>query len=213
MNRTSAFDEHAGAYDQWFENHARYYSSELAAIRQLLPVGGTGIEIGVGSGRFSAPLGIGTGLDPSPAMLARARARGIVAIRGVAEQLPFQAETFDCVLFVTTICFLDSLNRAFDEAFRVLKRGGSVVIGFIDKQSLLGKAYEQRRDDSRFYRDASFHPVDEVTEALESSGFAHLVYVQTLFPEKHETGSVQPTAEGYGEGAFVVVRGEKTGNA
>lgn len=213
MNRTSAFDEHAGAYDQWFENHAPYYSSELGAIRQLLPVGGTGIEIGVGSGRFSAPLGIGTGLDPSPAMLARARARGILAIRGVAEYLPFQAETFDYALFVTTICFLDSLNRAFDEAFRVLKRGGAVVIGFIDKQSPLGKSYEQSRDHSRFYRDASFYTVDEVTDALESSGFAHLVYVQTLFAGKHETESVQPTAEGYGEGAFVVVRGEKTGNA
>jgi ubiquinone/menaquinone biosynthesis C-methylase UbiE len=212
MDRTSAFDEFAGAYDQWFENHASYYRSELAAIRQLLPVGGTGIEIGVGSGQFSAPLGITTGLDPSPAMLARARTRGILAIRGVAEYLPFKAETFDCVLFVTTICFLESLNKALDEAFRVLKQGGSVVIGFIDKQSPLGKAYEQRRDDSRFYRNASFHSVDEVADALESSGFMRLVFVQTLFPGKHETDSAQPTAEGYGDGAFVVVRGVKPGN-
>jgi len=212
MDRTSVFDKYPGAYDQWFENHASYYQAELAAIRQLLPVSGTGIEIGVGSGRFSAPLGIRTGLDPSPAMLARARARGIVTIQGVAEYLPLKTETFDYALFVTTICYLDSLKLAFDEVFRILKQGGSVVIGFIDKESPLGKAYEQRRDDSRFYREASFHSVDEVSDALETAGFIRLVFVQTLFPEEDEAVSGQNPAEGHGDGAFVVVRGDKPGN-
>ncbi len=144
-------------------------------------------------------------------MLARARARGIVTIQGVAEYLPLKTETFDYALFVTTICFLDSLELAFDEVFRILKRGGSVVIGFIDKESPLGKAYEQRRDDSRFYRDASFHSVDEVSDALKTAGFIRLVFVQTLFPEEDEAVSGQNPAEGHGDGAFVVVRGEKPG--
>ena len=212
MGRTSAFDEYPEPYDQWFENHAAYYQAELAAIRQLLPVSGTGIEIGVGSGRFSAPLGIRNGLDPSPAMLARARTRGIVAIQGVAEYLPLKTEALDYALFVTTICFLDSLKPAFDEVFRILKRGGSVVIGFIDKESPLGKAYEQRRDDSRFYRDARFHTVDEVSDALKTAGFIRLVFVQTLFPGEDEAVSGQNPAEGHGDGAFVVVRAEKPGN-
>ncbi|MBW2217209.1 MAG: methyltransferase domain-containing protein [Deltaproteobacteria bacterium] len=50
---------------------------------------------------------------------------------GIAEKLPIRSETFDYALFVTTICFLDSLDQAFSEAFRILKPKGIVVIGFI----------------------------------------------------------------------------------
>ena len=61
MVKIAPFDEHAGEYDAWFERHRESYLSELAAVREFFPVGGKGVEIGVGTGRFAGPLGIPTG--------------------------------------------------------------------------------------------------------------------------------------------------------
>lgn len=209
MANTRAFDENAKAYDDWFEDHKSFYESELEAIRSIIPTTGKGIEIGVGTGRFAEPLGIKVGIEPSPTMRAIARERGINAIDGVAEKLPIESETFDYVLFVTTICFLDSLNQAFSEAFRILKLKGIVVIGFIEKESTLGRIYQQRKAESRFYREANFHTVGEIIRVLETTGLTDFSFVQTLFSEEGETGAVQPLKEGYGDGAFVVVRAKK----
>jgi SAM-dependent methyltransferase len=212
MAKTRAFDENARAYDDWFEAHESLYASELEAIRSLLPKTVRGIEIGVGTGRFAEPLGIKVGIEPSPAMRALARERGIDAIDGVAEELPIESETFDYVLFVTTVCFLESLHQAFSEAMRILTPNGAVMIGFIEKESALGRLYQQRQADSRFYREASFHTVAEIIRVLELAGFGDLLFSQTLFPGEEETGGVQAVKEGYGEGAFVVVRAIKPGN-
>jgi SAM-dependent methyltransferase len=213
MANTRAFDEHARAYDDWFETHESFYTAELAAIKSLLPATGNGIEIGVGTGRFAIPLGIKTGIDPSLPMLVTARDRGINAIDGVAEKLPIEPETFDYALFVTTICFLDSLDQAFGEVSRILKPNGTVVIGFIEKESALGRIYRQRKAESRFYREATFHTAGEVIQALKSAGFADFSFAQTLFAGENETGTVQPVKEGYGDGAFVVVRAKKPARA
>ncbi|MCW8964001.1 MAG: methyltransferase domain-containing protein [Gammaproteobacteria bacterium] len=210
MARTRVFDEHAATYDAWFENNQSLYESELHAIRTLLPDSGKGIEIGAGTGRFSKPLGIQVGIEPSPAMRKIARERGINAIAGIAEQLPLEPATFDYVLFVTTLCFLDSLKQALGETFRILKPQGVILIGFIEKESALGKLYRQRKAGSSFYKGARFYTVDDITSALESTGFIDCSYVQTLFPE--QTGSAQAVKEGYGEGAFVVVRATRPGN-
>ena len=212
MAKTSAFDENARAYDDWFDGHKSLYASELEALRILIPETGKGIEIGVGTGRFAIPLGIKVGIEPSPAMRAIARERGVDAIDGIAEKLPIESEAFDYVLFVTTLCFLESLHQAFNEAMRILKPNGAVVIGFIEKESALGMLYQRRKADSQYYGEASFHTVAEVIRVLELTGFGELSFSQTLFSEKDEAGGVQPVKAGYGEGGFVVVRAIKSAN-
>ena len=102
MSASEVFDANAVRYDKWFEHHYIAYLSELLALRAFVPCGGRGLEIGVGGGRFAAPLGIATGLDPAPAMLAFAAARGVAAVRGYAEALPFAAHSFDHALVVTS---------------------------------------------------------------------------------------------------------------
>jgi SAM-dependent methyltransferase len=205
----TAFDQYAAAYDAWFEEHADYYQLELEAVRRLLPATGEGVEIGVGSGRFAAPLGIETGIEPSAAMRELARQRGIDAIEGVAECLPLQAAAYDYALFVTTLCFLESLDKAFAEVWRILRPGGAVIIGFIDKHSELGRNYQQHKDDSRFYSSAHFHTVDEVLEVLGEKGFGEFSFVQTLLPDDAVTPRSPGVKPGHGEGAFVVVRAIK----
>ena len=147
------------------------YVSELLALRPFMPWEGLGLEIGVGSGRFAAPLGVQVGVDPSPAMLAHAAARGLKVIGGVAEKLPFADSSFDHALVVTAICFVDSPAGMLAEARRVLKPSGRLVLGFIDKESALGRNYLLHQAESVFYREATFYSADEVARLLVEAGF------------------------------------------
>jgi hypothetical protein len=63
---TTPFDAYTADYDAWFDEHNDVYQAELAAVRSLLPTCGKGIEIGIGTGRFAASLGIAVGVEPSP---------------------------------------------------------------------------------------------------------------------------------------------------
>lgn len=142
MARPAPFEAHHERYEAWFEKHGAAYVSELLALRPFVPFEGRGLEIGVGTGRFAAPLGVPGGVDPSPAMLAYAVARGVDVFVATAEQLPFAESSFDFALVVTTLCFVDSPERMLSEARRVLKPDGRLVIGFIDRASDIGRDYE-----------------------------------------------------------------------
>ncbi len=202
----SPFEQNSEQYDAWFEKHPFAYQSEIEAIRMLLPDPGKGLEIGVGSGLFAAPLGIWIGVEPSIAMAERARKRGITVIKGVAEALPFQDNEFDKALMVTTVCFLDDIDRAFQEAYRVLKPGGAFIIGFVDRNSPIGKAYEQRKSESLFYKDATFYTVDDLLAHLKQAGFSTFSFSQTLFGHLDDMREPDQTKKGYGEGSFVVIK-------
>jgi SAM-dependent methyltransferase len=209
MPKIEPFERYAGRYEAWFERNRVVYESELRAIRTLLPENGEGVEIGAGSARFAAPLGIKVGVEPSGKMRELARARGIEVVNGVAEALPFTQASFDFVLMVTTICFLDDVNAAFREAARVVKPAGALVIGFIAKDSPLGTLYQQHKAGSVFYHVANFYAVDEVILHLKSAGFKGFTFTQTIFHALQEIREVEPVKPGYGEGSFVVIKGVK----
>jgi len=77
MAKTEPFDNFLNEYEQWFIENNYVYESELQAIRQLLPIKGRGVEVGIGSGLFAKPLGIIEGCDPSANMLNQATERGL----------------------------------------------------------------------------------------------------------------------------------------
>ena len=209
MPKIEAFEKHTSEYEAWFENYRFVYESEVRAIKEQLPKKGEGVEVGVGSGRFAVPLGIRLGVDPSGKMRELARNRGVVAIDGVAERLPFDDCRFHFVLMVTTICFFYDIKAAFNEAFRVLKPGGNLIIGFIDKDSPVGMLYKQHKSESVFYKVATFYSVDEVTSNLKETGFKSLKFTQTIFYRLSEIKNLEPIKNGYGEGSFVVANAFK----
>lgn len=205
MARVAAFESHHLRYEAWFERHQAAYITELLALRPFVPWQGYGLEIGVGSGRFAAPLGVQVGLDPSPAMLTHAAARGIKVAEGVAENLPFATGAFDYALVVTSICFVDSPAAMLAEAHRVLKPGGRLVIGFIDRESALGQDYLAHQSESVFYRAATFFSADEVEQLLLKTGFSIDTWGQTLARPLHESREIEALSAGRGQCAFVVV--------
>ena len=209
MPKVKPFEKHASKYEEWFQRNKLAYESELQAIKELLPESKNGIEIGVGSGRFAAPLGIKLGLDPSRKMRKLAQKRGIEVIDGVAEAIPLGDSQFDFVLMVTTLCFLDDVEAGLKEAHRVLKSNGSLIIGFIDVNSPMGRSYQQKKNDNVFYKEASFYSVEEVVAHLKKAGFVNFDFKQTLFRPLAEISDIEPVKEGYGEGSFVVVKATK----
>ncbi|MGM0934941.1 MAG: class I SAM-dependent methyltransferase [Bacteroidota bacterium] len=207
MEEVKAFNCAALEYDKWFEEHTNWFSSELAALKLAVPKTGKGIEIGFGTGRFARELGIETGVEPSEKMAAVASKRGIRVIQGYAEDLPIPNVSFDYSLMVTVDCFLQDVAKAFKEAWRITKPGGSIIIGMIDKSSPLGRKYQEQKKDNPFYKSARFHDVKEIKDLLEEAGFQNLSFWQTLVNTKEEV--FEQPIKGYGKGGFVVIKAQK----
>ncbi|MCH8234020.1 MAG: class I SAM-dependent methyltransferase [Bacteroidetes bacterium] len=192
----------------WFDGHKNAYQSELLAVKQFIPVAKEGIEIGVGSGRFASQLGIKKGIEPAPDMAQLARSRGIEVDERIAENLPYAGEQFNLVLMVTIDCFLNNIEKAYSEASRVLKSGGQIVVGFLDKNGETARKYKSKKVKSSVYKQAHFHSPEEMVSMLMKAGFGRFEFCQTLLvpdPEKVET-----PVPGYGKGSFVVVSGIKS---
>jgi SAM-dependent methyltransferase len=206
MARIGPFERYSQRYDNWFERNKAIYESEILAIKELLPDNGYGVEIGVGTGRFALPLGIRVGVEPSPRMAQVAQERGINVVGGIAEALPFSDSSFDFVLMVTTICFVDDVDSAFNEVHRVLRPGGCFLNGSVDMDSPLGQFYEQRRASSPFYAEATFHSTKEMLGSLQKAGFKDFVCRQTLFHPPNKLREIERPRPGYGEGSFVVIK-------
>ncbi|MBI5594058.1 MAG: class I SAM-dependent methyltransferase [Deltaproteobacteria bacterium] len=207
MTKSDSFDTNAAAYDIWFDENQTIYQAELEAVKDFIPYAGAGVEIGMGTARFAAPLGIAIGVEPSPRMAELAKQRGVEVIEGVAEALPIADMAFDFALMVTVVCFFDNIASAFQEANRILKPKGVLIVGFIDRNSELGRQYSQRKKQSRFYKEAAFYSTSELETQLAVAGFADFIYRQTLFPGQ---SGVRKVENGHGKGSFIVVRAIKS---
>ena len=97
------------------------------------------LEIGCGTGAVTRALATWpevaavTGVDPSPALLERARQLSkelphVTFETGDARSLPLRDDIFDAVVFHTTLCHIPQPSHALAEAFRVLKPGGTLAI-------------------------------------------------------------------------------------
>jgi SAM-dependent methyltransferase len=209
MPKISPFEKYADQYEEWFDKNRWVYEAELRAVKDMIPTGGQGVEVGVGTGRFAEPLGIKVGVEPSKRMREIAQKRGIQVLDGVAEEVPFDDSQFDFVLMVTTVCFVDDIRKALLEAHRILSHDGFLIIGFVDRNSMVGQAYLNRKEENVFYKDATFFSVAELVEIMGQAGFTDFAFKQTIFRKLSKTASNEPVTPGYGEGSFVVIRGRK----
>ena len=204
------FNKHYKRYDAWYDENKFAYLSELEAVKKVTPTKGYGLEVGVGSGRFAAPLGISVGIDSSEKMVELAKNRGVEARIGSGENLSFDDSTFDYAAIIFTICFVQEPGKVLEEAARVLKKGAKIIVGIVDKESFLGKFYKEK--ESVFYEGAQLFSVQETTKLLEECGFEDFSYYQTLFDRPEKIKAIETPLEGYGKGGFVVISASKKGS-
>lgn len=160
------------------------------------------LEIAVGTGRnfrhYPAEVAL-TGIELSPKMLeiARRRARTVgreVDLRiGDAQQLEFEDQTFDTVVCTLSLCSIPDDARAVAEIWRVLRRGGRVLL------------LEHTRSPSKVVRVFQWL-FDQVTVPLEGDH-------QLREPLKHlrATGFEIEKLDRYGWGIVVRVVARKPG--
>jgi ubiquinone/menaquinone biosynthesis C-methylase UbiE len=116
--------------------------------------------------------------DLTPEMLDQARKRcqeaGLKNVRfelGQAEQLPFEEESFDCVVTRLTIHHFVDPCRVMNEVARVTRQGGKVVVADVvssenDEEERLHNALEILRDPTH----VRMLPSREMLSMLESAG-------------------------------------------
>ena len=208
---SAPYQEHALHYDRWFDANRLAYEAELQAVRSLLPQIGNAlrIEVGAGTGRFAVPLGMHIGIEPCAEMALLAQKRGLAIIRGRAEALPLRDATVDLVLMVTVLCFVRDVRLALQEAARVLKSGGTLLIALLDRSSPLGQIYDKNKGKSLFYQGAKFHTTEEIVLLMQQFGFTEFQFRQTIFTQALQITAAEPIKEGYGQGLFAVIRGQK----
>ena len=108
---------------------------------------GTGkdvLEVGCGTGllleRMREFARSTRGIDLSPGMLEKARARGLDVVEASATQLPFEAATFDVACSFKVLAHVPPIAEALAEMVRVVRPGGHVLAEFYNPWSLRGLA-------------------------------------------------------------------------
>ena len=104
--------------------------------------GGDVLECGVGTGllleriaRFARPR---AGIDLSPGMLERARARGLDVREASVTAIPFDDASFDVTCSFKVLAHVPEIGRALAEMARVTRPGGVVIAEFYNPVSLRG---------------------------------------------------------------------------
>ncbi len=141
------FDDWPGQYTEWFETPigilVKKYENDLI-LEMVRPLQGERIlDAGCGTGIFTLSLldagAHVTGVEISLPMLLEAEKfladHPFRGIQGDMTALPFPDHTFDRVVSVTAIEFIEDARGAVSEAFRVTKPGGCIVVATLNSLS------------------------------------------------------------------------------
>ena len=161
-----------------------------AAPGRLLDAGcGTGALAGRCAGELRCEV---TALDASPEMVRATRARGIDAVTGDVQELPFPDGAFDCAVAAWMLYHVPDLDRGVAELARVLRPGGRLAAITNGRESL-AELYDltggERRDSAfsgengadvlgRHFAQVERHDVE--VRAVFADRTAAAAYLETL---------------------------------
>ena len=222
--KTGLFDQWPDTYDKWFTTPigalVKRYEAELL-IDLLKPTQGEVIlDAGCGTGVFTLDLlSLGTriiGIDISLPMLMRARekARTYHPHLSLADIsiLPFRENSFDKVVSVTALEFIEDAKGAVKELFCVTKKGGSIVVATLNSLSpWAARRRVQAQKGHAIFQKAIFRSPDELRSLfpLESVIKTAVHFQKDDDPDKAVALELEGQRRGLNTGAFVAVRWKK----
>ena len=156
MSEASSPADHLAATRAYYDRFAQRYDSQRggnvpAGYHDLIDDLQIGFLARYAAGRSIIEVGCGTGLllqrmerfateakgvDLSPGMLSRARARGLDVVEGSATALPFASDSFDVACSFKVLAHVRDIRTALSEMLRVVRPGGVVVADFYNPYSL-----------------------------------------------------------------------------
>lgn len=231
------FDGYAARYDSWFLANENVFLSELRLLKASLDMAGHGrtLSVGCGSGLFERALRVdygievSEGVEPSQDMADIARKRGMHVQLATAETAQLPDEAYDVIYFNGSSSYIPDLNVAYGNCLAALKPGGRLVLIDVPKESAYGLLYLLAASKGDYAgpeladvtpecpypielaRSAYWHTTEEKSRILtDELGLGNLRYMQTLTRNPVYTNrAVEDPIEGYQQGGYVAVIGEK----
>jgi len=225
MTQGRIFDNWPERYDLWFTTPigelVREYEKELI-ISSLKPEKGDKIlDAGCGTGVFTDDIlkhgAFVFGIDISLPMLARAgeKLEGYPFFKALGTMicLPFAENTFDKVVSITALEFIEDGRKAVDELFRVTKKGGSILVATLNS---LSSWAAQRREKAKKGQSALFEKVifrspDEINALAPFDGVIKTAihFKKDEAPDHARKIELQGRNKDLNTGAFLVALWEK----
>ena len=217
------FDEWPEKYDRWFTTSigslVKRFESELILNLLKPSQGEIVLDAGCGTGVFTLDmLSLGShviGLDISPPMLMRAgeKTKGypFQMVLGDITNRPFQENSFDKVVSVTALEFIQDARGAVRELFRVSKKGGCIVVATLNSLSPWALRRKVKVKKYTLFDKAIFRSPDELLSLTSVEG---VVKTAIHFQKKDDPeGAAEIEREGQRRGldtgAFAAARWEK----
>lgn len=132
------------------------------------------LDVGAGTGRLSVELyKMGaevTALDLSEEMLKELnkKNRHISVVIGEAERMPFPDQSFDIVCAAFLIVHLKNPLLFFDDAYRVLKDGGLLLVSNINQKD----PPKVKTEEGEIVIESFYHRPEKIMEMLQSLAFS-----------------------------------------
>lgn len=147
---------------QLMDREAKFLILELAGRKKILDVG-----CGIGTFEERMPDFDITGIDNDEQMLdvARKRAPDANFYRAIASQLPFPNSSFDAIVFVTSLEFIEDYRLAIDEAVRILKSNGKLVGMILNPESRYFQSHYAKEDS--YFRKIKHRNPSEISDYVE----------------------------------------------
>ena len=218
------FDEWPDEYDLWFTTPigtlVKKYEAELLLDLLEPHPGETILDAGCGTGVFTLDIlsrgAYVIGLDISLPMLRRSREKAggypFQVVLGDMLNLPFPEKSFDRVVSVTALEFIEDAQGAIRELFRVTQKGGSIVVATLNSLSpWASRRTAEAKKKQTIFTKAIFRSPDELRSLASVEG----VIRTAVHFHKEDDPSRAPEIEGAGRekgcntGAFLAARWEK----
>jgi ubiquinone/menaquinone biosynthesis C-methylase UbiE len=222
--RVQLFDEWPEAYDRWFTTPigslVKKYEAQLILDLLKPKQGEIILDAGCGTGIFTTDiLSSGSqviGLDISLPMLIQAKKKlkeyPFWIILADMLNLPFPGSSFDKVVSVTALEFVEDAKGAIGELFRITKRGGCIVVATLNSLSpWASRRKAEAKERHTIFEKAIFRSPRELLSLASVEGVAKTAihFQKGDHPERAVGIEREGQRKNLNTGAFVAVRWQK----